>query len=315
MSTSINNNIPDLISDTPIIVEFIQSKDGTWPDDSHTGQSNNDSSLTLNEILSKDDNLVRQICEDENASPVCVDKSSNKCFFPTLESSVVAFEDVLDNSPTNLNFIADYQVPLDLTSSSHSSKDDYNFQSIEERSKRDDPKLNSDTTNGATEKTTHANAIHPNSTLNISTELRKTLKIPEFTSKKKHNYEVTVNTVDHVLKVLKKKEDTKLMKEKQILQNKKKKAENKAKKEKELSISRSFQERKKKLKGQRSEVNSSMQNLRKKIKEEKSFDIKASHQQNFDKLRFDLQRIDQELEALEVEVLQSKIKIKQEKFE
>ena len=85
--------------------------------------------------------------------------------------------------------------------------------------------------------------------MNISQEILKFAKIPQFKPKKRkvETSEVTVNTVGKVIETLQKKENEKISRQTQIELNKKKKEEKKVLKDKEKTVAKSFQEKKKQL--------------------------------------------------------------------
>ena len=164
-----------------------------------------------------------------------------------------------------------------------------------------------------------------------STQSKKTVKnfdtfktvfpIPNFNGKNKktksksgEHPSVPVSTRDDMLKVLEKKENEKKLKEQQIWQNKKEKEKIRMLKEKEHSIIKDLQERKKKLVQEKKEINLEIKNLKKILK---SKDEKENKSEIIDKqknLCARLEEIDRLLVNQEMEILQQKIKIKQEKL-
>lgn len=115
------------------------------------------------------------------------------------------------------------------------------------------------------------------------------------------------------MQALEQKETEKREKEQQILLNKQERERARTVKNKETSIVKQFNENKKKKLQKKKELKSRIQNLKKSIKSEKSKENIGPLTEKLTKLNADLDELENSLIAEEVEFLQTKIKIKNEK--
>ena len=124
--------------------------------------------------------------------------------------------------------------------------------------------------------------------LNISETMKKVVTIPEFQPKKRKARisEVTVNSLDTVLENLQKKEN----------------------------VSRSFQEKKKQLVKQKKDLSAQIKVLKKEMKGSSDKENVDTLEERLNNLVSQTEEIDRELINVEVESLQSRLKIKQEKL-
>lgn len=155
--------------------------------------------------------------------------------------------------------------------------------------------------------------------LNISKERQAFFQVPEFKGRKlkkrKSPQTKIVATVNDLLTDLQQKEDTKKLKEKQVLEKKQKQQQTKILREKQGNIIKTFQEKSKKLTQDKKEIILEIKKLKVLIKSSNSKENKAEFENQLQVLEARLDNTEQLIATEKLSAIQCKIKIKQEKFD
>lgn len=114
---------------------------------------------------------------------------------------------------------------------------------------------------------------------------------------------------------LQQKEDTKKLKEKQVLEKKQKQQQTKILREKQGNIIKTFQEKSKKLTQDKKEIILEIKKLKVLIKSSNSKENKAEFENQLQVLEARLDNTEQLIATEKLSAIQCKIKIKQEKFD
>ena len=159
-----------------------------------------------------------------------------------------------------------------------------------------------------------------NDALEISPLLKGAFVYPnkEKIKKKKKNVKVRSTTpgyvVDDIVNELQKQEDIKKMKTEQVLLNKQNREKAKEIRMKEQNIIKSFQNTKKKLTDQKKSINLEIKNIKQLMKSESAKENKIQLEERLKKFSTELEEVEKALLLHEMEALQTKMKIKQEKI-
>ena len=162
-----------------------------------------------------------------------------------------------------------------------------------------------------------------NDALEISPLLKGAFVYPnkEKIKKKKKNVKVRSTTPGYVvddikLNELQKQEDIKKMKTEQVLLNKQNREKAKEISMKEQNIIKSFQNtnNKKKLTDQKKSINLEIKNIKQLMKSESAKENKIQLEERLKKFSTELEEVEKALLLHEMEALQTKMKIKQEKI-